>query len=169
MDARQRGGPPVEQLHWIVHHPLGYAAVCGRTLQREGMAVLISTIGVLGWLDTIVGRGYTAAYFFLLLWMTLNDPDAPGRLAPRARLIAAAAAAASLLGVATSIYMLWEKPGEPYLEGVQGRYALPMALLIAAAVHGRWKQAIRPTAMSAIILLGCAHTVWVVLLRYYII
>jgi uncharacterized membrane protein len=167
MNARQRGGPPANQLHWIMQHPIAYTAVCGRTLERDGTAVLISTIGVLGWLDTVVGRGYTAGYFVLILWMTLNDADAAERIRLLPRLIAAAAVAVSLLAIATSIYMLWEKPGEPYLEGVQGRYALPLALLTAVVIRSRGRWPIPPTAIAALLILGAAHTVWIVLLRYY--
>jgi uncharacterized membrane protein len=132
---------PRLQVRWIEAHPLSLLSVILRTVWHEKVFYLRSALGYFGWLDVFLPM--PAIYFFALLYlssaMTTSDAtllDLPMRLA------AAAALMASLGIIFVSEYIVWSGYRAPLVGGVQGRYLIPLALLIPIIAHAhlrpRW-------------------------------
>ncbi len=78
-----------------------------------------------------------------------------------------------MFAVFLSIYLVWSAPGASFVEGVQGRYFLPLlpALALAMPNLGRWAAALRPPALLAVLLLAAATpavTLTTLVDRYYL-
>ena len=72
-----------------------------------------------------------------------------------------------------SLYLVWTKPGEIIVVGVQGRYLIPLAVFIPAAipfVFGPAPPAVARAAFVALLAfppISIAVTLYAVLQRYY--
>lgn len=115
--------------------PLGFLGVIWRTVSFTGWHLLETFVGRLGWLDTHLPRGYHvfARVELLVAAFATVAALAVTRFSPRA-LVAAAAIVAGSVAVFLSLYVVWTKPGEIYVVGVQGRYLIPLALFLPAAL-----------------------------------
>jgi uncharacterized membrane protein len=78
------------------------------------------------------------------------------------------AALASALLIVTGQYALSNAPGAPFVEGIQGRYFLPLALVVLIAIRcgGRFS----PKSMLAQLAILCSsvYAVAAVVMRYYL-
>jgi uncharacterized membrane protein len=98
-------------------------------------------IGALGALDTLLPKPYYALAALILLAALIADALGPD--AGRGRALLLVVALAGTGAVFLSQYLIWSAVGGTVIEGVQGRYFLPLApatvLLIAGLVppHAR--------------------------------
>jgi uncharacterized membrane protein len=122
---------PAGQLGFLLAHPLAIGPIAAHTLRAGWAHYCASFIGVLGWLDApLPGVFYPAAFVVLALALAAGERwGAPGvwrRIPPwSAGLILAAAA-----GVFGALYAIWSPVGETTVNGVQGRYFLPIAVFL---------------------------------------
>lgn len=133
-------GAEARQLAGLAAHPLSIAPIAWRTFVAHGRDLADQFVGVLGWLDTTLAHGfYPAAWIVLALAAALSSGKGRSRgwrgLGPAAALAALAAAGATFLG----LYLQWTPLGFPTVEGVQGRYLIPVALVAALALEGEAK------------------------------
>ncbi len=90
----------------------------------------VSFVGQLGWLDTDLPH----AYFYMAVTMLFIAGLAaavgmpPERTSTRSRFLIAGAILIGAAGVFGIQYLTWTVPGASIVEGVQGRYFLPLAL-----------------------------------------
>ena len=94
-------------------------------------------LGVLGWLDTpLPGPFYVAARAMLIVAVLAGV--SVGRAAGwRWLRVAAVAVGLAVAGaVFAAMYLVWTKVGAPTVEGVQGRYLIPVALVLCLALEG---------------------------------
>ena len=160
MEMRERAGDPAVQMRWVAGHPIAYAGVLARTAVRQGPNLVYGSLGSLGWLDTTLNPWAVGGYGLLVVWLAVGDP-----LPARLRWAAAIACAVSIALVVTSIYAMWDPPGATVVEGVQGRYLLPLSLAALVVVRrpGRVPAAWPAVAMVAM----AAYAVVAVVRRYY--
>jgi uncharacterized membrane protein len=130
-------GAEARQALWLLQHPLAVAPIAWRTLVAHGRDLADQFIGVLGWLDTALAHAfYPAAWVMLALAAALSfgggRSSAWRGLAPAALLVALAAAGATFFG----LYLQWTPLAGPTVEGVQGRYLIPVALVASLALEG---------------------------------
>jgi hypothetical protein len=123
------------QARYLLHHPLAVPTVAFKTLAHGGGEYVAQTIGVLGWLDTLLPKPfYGAAIVVLVLagWLTARSSD--GRVSwPLIGLLAVTA-----VGIFGAFYIAYTPVAAPYVEGVQGRYLLPLAAMLPLAfANGR--------------------------------
>src|SRR5690606_28828581 len=89
----------------------------------------------------------------------------------RATAIIGAAVLTGIFGILLSLYITWTPVHETYIEGVQGRYFLPLALLLVAAIPamgaGATLRAVLTSFVAATPLVTYAVVPWAVLSRYY--
>jgi hypothetical protein len=128
---------PGEQLQWILAHPLGYLDVLRHTLfgAPAGAGYWHSMLAEGGWTNI---RADGTTYFILtiaLIMVWASGPKPPPALArPQAVALQLTMFAATAFGFITILYLGWTQVGGPVIEGVQGRYFLPiLPLLLAAA------------------------------------
>ncbi|NHN84066.1 DUF2142 domain-containing protein [Acetobacter musti] len=143
---QQAGGSVALQARFLVHHPLQFCGLFFHTLPLGGRDNLHQFIGVLGWLDTPVpavfrelAYGYLAATLSVIpLWLLALSRSAsqqtPVLTEWRMRALRVFAASAALLAAFTGIYVAlflsWTRVGESFIDGVQGRYFLPLAMML---------------------------------------
>lgn len=174
-----RGGPPGERtgslgvrVADLLAHPHGFLVALRGSLAdqfRQGFPLAQQFVGVLGWLDTLLVPGFVP-FALAALAACLAIPGGDGGPAPRTR---RAAAAASLLGACLLLFLLqyvsWTPPGAPRIEGVQGRYILPIAAFLPLLARGIGDRPVPPAVCAgaaAMPALGLAAAAFAVLRRF---
>jgi uncharacterized membrane protein len=129
---------PAAQMHQLLSAPWQIPALLVATWQTSHVGLLIGFIGSLGWQDVNLPGWYDrAACLMLGVALVVFLTAVKGR--DRAMLLVPASiiAACGLVGLAE--YLTWSGVGAPRIDGMQGRYFLAPALLIAALPAARRK------------------------------
>jgi uncharacterized membrane protein len=145
------GTNPAAQMHFLVQHPAHIWALAIHALAAnqgmEGRPIYQEFVGILGSLDVFLPEWFYALAAFVLIGAVLATQAAP--LSRGAKLLVAAAVVTALVAIYALLYITFTPVGAPLVEGVQGRYFLPLALMApcflprwprwvaAAAVYGR--------------------------------
>lgn len=131
-----QGANPGAQIALMLSEPWRILAVAQATLGQMWVGYAYSFLGVLGWLDTLLPQAYYHNAGLMLAVAAVAT-----LLAPRARMAwrggpgwIAGSVLACLGGIFGILYLTWSPVGGPVVHGVQGRYFLPMAMLLAVAV-----------------------------------
>jgi uncharacterized membrane protein len=119
---------PQVKIERMTTQPLAFAAMVARTLLASADNYYRSYVGVLGWLDTpLPAWVYWLAPLALLL---AAQESVPGlRLDLPRRLLALGTGALVVLAVMALIYVNHTRLDKTLIEGVQGRYFLPLGPL----------------------------------------
>lgn len=178
------------QLRFLLGDPLAVLTIAVKTFQVWGDEYYQQFIGILGWLDTRLPRPYYAAASLVLLLsflpLLLNRRVADWSAPPVGRIFAVTMAIALATGALLfgALYMVWTPVGQLWVDGVQGRYFLPLAALLPLIFASRRhpapeSQASGPVWM-AMLDRGVTWIVWLfpilsilvvqrtVILRYYL-
>jgi uncharacterized membrane protein len=149
LNIHELGDDPAVQLRWIEHHPIAYTTNVCRSLASQTYPMLYSGIGILGWLDTPMPRGFFYLYLILLAGsIFLGDEKHPLHVQPR--LIAAGVSLACITLITTAVYLVWDKIGQSPIIGLQGRYFLPIAPLLFLIFRRRGNFTPNPLVMAGI-------------------
>jgi hypothetical protein len=189
-----RGVHPSAQLVTLMTHPgriwsLAVRAVTDRQ-GMEGLPFYKECVGVLGWLDVVLPAWfYETSLLALLLGIFASLPHGEPALGEPAlgkpalgkpalgaggRLVLAGALVASIGAVFLLQYMTFTPVGLGWVQGVQGRYFLPVALFVPAMLPGLRRRGVARAAMPGRILLlvypgvSVVVTVVSVVRRYYV-
>lgn len=131
----------VGQISWLLHHPMAIPHLAVATLRQNGLFYYQSFIGVLGWLDTHMHAGYYRIFGVMaaaLAVVTLLERAAATDAARGAdRAIVASAFVACLAMIFAALYLSWTPVGQEVVDGVQGRYFLPLVPLLALVLPAR--------------------------------
>jgi uncharacterized membrane protein len=167
-----------QQLAFIRGHPLALLPALARGFTHDGPLILQSFVGYLGWLDNPVSPLVVAIYLIVLAaacWPIVNDPPP----LPRWRLtLLAALVFACVLIFAFLNYLFWTPVGFPQLQGLQGRYFIPLGLamlILAWGILRRSPKLIPPlnnsikldVIASALCICGGFYTLFLVFTRYF--
>lgn len=122
---------------FYLKNPFAFFEVLARTLPGYGMGYAYSFIGVLGWLDTILTTKAYNQLCILLLGVLICSVSFKSIYEQRfARGGLALCALASVLLVFFALLVTWNVHPASIIEGVQGRYFLIPALLLAYTIGG---------------------------------
>lgn len=117
------------QLRLLIEHPLMLPTLILNSFAESGTWLAKTFIGGLGWHDTYLPDWYycVAAIVLVLAWV------APGN---RGALLVPAGLALGTVGAlfvitCTALYLSWTPVGKPTINGMQGRYMLPVLPLLA--------------------------------------
>jgi uncharacterized membrane protein len=174
MDLPQRPGTArMLQIQDALAEPGRFALLLLNDAIEHSPRYLAQLIGVhLGWLDTRVPWWVIYTYLVTLALLAALDVDPKGVPSPRLRLVLAVVLIATLVSIAASQYATWTPYRAPLIEGIQGRYFLPVAPLAALLFQSRrgagrldlGRLAIWPAAVSVI---GLIAALAAVAGRYY--
>jgi uncharacterized membrane protein len=166
---------PAAQMALLRSDPLNFLVVVARTLKIGFWHLLETFVGRLGWIDTDLPATYhifARVELFIAAAVTVAGL-AVSRINPRAFVVAAAIIGACL-ALHLSLYLVWTRPGEAYVVGVvQGRYLMPLAVFIPAAVPfalGSASPAVARAAFAALCVfppVSIPVAIFAVLQRYY--
>lgn len=123
------------QIHFIVQHPTAFPIALANTIQDRIGVEIAQSIAVLGWSETLFPSFYyVAAGAALALATALSLGGRRASLSPRWGAALLAAAALTYVALLAALYLQWTPVGDETVDGFQGRYLLPVAMLFAVAL-----------------------------------
>ncbi len=134
----------VENLRYALTNPVDFCVRVGRTFVGLGSEYLSEFVGKLGWLAVPLPGWLIWAYFAVLVLIAAGHEHP--RLSSRARALLAALPLVNALSVFLVVWT-FETPtaqiasGSGLIYGVQGRYFIPFAFPMFAAISGPWLKA----------------------------
>lgn len=134
-----------------------------------------SFIGVLGWLDTYLPSfAYRAISILLVCLAACSFTATNGGAELRARLLLVLCAAAAIMLTFLALLVQWVPPGTQVITGIQGRYFIVPALILAysltiggSRISERRRRFITPLLVASIAL-SATVTVYAVTMRFYV-
>jgi uncharacterized membrane protein len=169
-----------QQLEFLKSHPAALLQIPFYSAQRDGWLVVMSFVGRLGWLNIQLSPVFVFLYLGVLVLACRPGVDQPPAPNPW-RLIAIAILAISAATEAVLLLndLFWTSVGAMRVDGLQGRYFIPIAPAVLMLIHGLWR-ALPPKFRSrrsdfrrnataaAIILFSAAYTLIVLYYHYYV-
>jgi len=173
-----------DQAGWILSQPLEIPGLLARTLAVQGEFWLTSFLGSFGALDTDLPRPLILLLWgLLLLALAVDALEGPGLLGWPVRVAVLAAGVAAFVGTLLALYVIWTSHipgggiGASLIQGVQGRYFIPVAPLVLVALAwtpaalarraAPWLPALRQGLLVG--LAGCLIlTLFTLVLRYWV-
>jgi uncharacterized membrane protein len=139
---------PRAQLEHVLGDPVRFLGVVRHTIEVKWQFYARSAVGMLGWLDTHLRSAYIDGFFLVLVLSGLVPEPGLVDATWRERLVAAALIGVSYLLLAFIMYLTWTAPGADVIEGVQGRYFLPLATLWAVLLQ--WPASVQARASARV-------------------
>jgi uncharacterized membrane protein len=169
----------LRQLAFVRSHPMALLPALARGFVGDGLFLFHSFVGYLGWLDNPASPVVVALYWLALVaacWPIVGDVPAPAnwRLGLVAVLLCACTMIFALLN-----YLVWTPVGSPRLEGLQGRYFIPLGAALMIFIWGvmcRFPRTIRPLPSlrqfdliaTGLCICGGFYTLFLVFTRYFL-
>lgn len=124
------------QAEVFLHRPLYPVILPARTIKASWLGFRNEMVGWFGWLEFGLPPQMYPLWVFAIACAIISEffetPAHPRGPPPIATIIGVIAVAAALCSIFDAEYLKWTRVGAPLIEGVQGRYLLP--LLAACAV-----------------------------------
>lgn len=163
---RLRGDAPADQMAWVIAHPATYARIVVRTVAANLTRWPYTAIGTLGWMEVPLNPWFVRVFHLTFLGLAVFFGE-PVVVRLRTRVLGAAALLSAAFLVLLANYLVWNKIGATFLEGIQGRYFLPLALLGVAIIHRAGDRRVAPGRIVTMqFAVGC-YTVWALASRFY--
>jgi len=131
------GVHPEDQLRGVLAAPLHFLGLAAADYVHHLPRYAAGFVGTFGWLDTPLPRPSMVLWGLLLLAAALTGGDPALALAAWQRQLAAAITGAVLLLLSLSQYVTWTPLGAGFVDGLQGRYFLPVAPVAAILFYNR--------------------------------
>jgi uncharacterized membrane protein len=174
VDVPIRPGTPVDQDRQIqdaLADPLRVVRIFAEDYLERGDRYMAQIVGQLGWLDINLPKPFLWVSLILLGLLVLLDTRQGLEVRPWQRVLLSGMVMATLALVSASQYALWTPYGADYVDGIQGRYFIPLAPAAAWLLHTR-RFAARPVLLDRALpwwsLFSCVFSVWLVVQRYYV-
>ena len=147
---------PAAQLAALMANPASIFAIIGNTIYLSTGTYAWEFIGRLAWNDIPLPPFYLALAGISLAVCTLASMAGPA-VARRHVLIGSMLAT---VGIFCLLFLDWTPPGSDHVEGVTGRYFIPIALFIGLALP-TWQasRTVKPAALCLLALLGATTPV----------
>lgn len=163
---------PMRQLAALLEQPLRFLTLVGETWRVSGENLTRHFIGELGWFEVILPASYYRFMLAILACALLAGLFERKAARWPASAIIGTAVVAGGLGMLLILYLIWTPQGWTYIEGPQGRYFLPLALLLCAGLPalgaGAIPRALLTCVVAAAPLVTLAVVPWAVIARYYL-
>ena len=167
------------QLQWLQQHPTRIVGVILETFRLTGWVVLQSYVGVIGWFDKFLPAPVVVGYLILLILACWScEPEPPLPSPARAAVIVLPIVTLSCLIIALLSYLFWSPPGLPFIDGLNGRYLIPLTppmFVLLCSAFRRLPRHLRPrfphgalNLATVVVCLGvCLYFLAAVWTRYY--
>jgi hypothetical protein len=149
-----------KQTEYIKTHKIKYLKICIRTCVEYG-SNWIEMLSILGSLDTSIHR--LSSYLFNIFLVVLAVIDQPYRVRPTARMkLAALVASAISFGLLLTAQYTWHSPvGGRIIEGIQGRYLIPLFPFFLILLNSRSIQ-VRADCHSLLVMTSTACVAYLI-------
>ncbi|MCB1049113.1 MAG: DUF2142 domain-containing protein [Acidobacteria bacterium] len=121
---------PAEQWTFLFQHPQVFCVAVWRALFQYGGTYGMGIVGVLGWLETPLPKVVYGLFGLMLGWSILRGSDLSLSRFERGGIAFLLVGSIGYLFLAT--YLTWNPVGNIILEGIQGRYFIPLLPLMPA-------------------------------------
>ncbi len=164
---------PGQQLAHVVEQPLSVLRLVLTDYAVNADRYLAHFIGRLGWLDTPLPTALLGAYALALLFIAVTGGPQHVTIPVRHRLLAAIVLVLTISAISLSMYLVWTPVGASMVEGVQGRYFIPVAPVAFLVFANRrfawkgWEAPWMPAAFATFCTIGLGIACWVLFSRYY--
>lgn len=153
------GANAPEQLSLLMADPLGFVKILIDSIEEHWGGYMASFIGILGFLDTPLPKWIYYSYPFVLIGIALFDRGCGESLDGKQRLWIIAICIGVFLLIQFSMYLTWTEPGKEIIEGVQGRYFLPIAMPMLLALFYNRKFESPAGSLGPLIVMAYSTTV----------
>jgi uncharacterized membrane protein len=120
---------PDEQMRLIAADPMNFWRIIAGTFQRVGEQYIEEFVGTLGWLDTLLPDLLIFSYLAILIFTALSDNRKEIRISCQKKGLMGFVFLSITFLICASQYLLWTEVGENIIEGIQGRYFIPVSPL----------------------------------------
>ncbi len=131
-------GKSSKQLTFIMHNPFKYMLICINTFNDQFTILLYQLFGKhLGWNNISIPDIYIFIniIFFILLSMSMSDTESKKvNIDKKEKFIIISVFTIIIALIFTSLYIQWNPYKNNIIEGIQGRYLLPIILLVPLSV-----------------------------------
>lgn len=137
--AEGEEAPSGYTIAWVLQHPIKTVEILGKTLVAAGMDFYLDTmVGyALAGLTMYINHGLVNAFVILMAVAAITGQPEEPALDNRRRIACLVIALLTVLAVMMTMLVGWTSSVSKVVEGVQGRYLLPIAPLVLLALHGR--------------------------------
>jgi len=168
------------QLEFLVGHPQTLLTLPFSSARQHGLSIVLSLVGRLGWFNIQVSPIFVFVYLAALVFACragIDDPEFSK--VRRVILVTAAAIVASTEMLLLLIYLIWTPVGGPSVDGLQGRYFIPIAAAMLLLLSALWRalparfqshsSASRRNVITVLLALAsCVYTIIIIYLHYYV-
>jgi len=120
----------------LVHNPFVSLKIVSQSIDRFSDTYYKSTIGVLGYVDTMLNQGVYKTFTFLIILLALFEGTKDYKLLLYQRVILLAVPFIVFTGAYVAMYLINPKGNGFIATGVQGRYFIPVLFPFFLAFHG---------------------------------
>lgn len=114
----------------VINDPLDFLHKLKKTMDKSFVTYIKEFLGIsLGWLNITVHEGSILIYLVLLVISPFLEKH-NNELSKKQKLILFMIFLVTLLLIMVALYIGWTKDGEEIIDGVQGRYFIPIIILI---------------------------------------
>jgi len=170
----------------ILGDPTNFISIIIHSINIKFNFYLVSFIGNFGWLDsplainTTIAVDLAAIYLTVIILTALVDKNKL-KVNPKQKIISFSTAAIIAVLIFVSQYTSWSSPGANIIEGVQGRYLIPVTPLIFLILYNnktkistKWKKINLspknlPIAVITIVLTYLSVSVFTLMSRFYLV
>ena len=158
-----RSSDPAAQLAWMAAHPLEAAMVLPRTLVLRAGVYVRTFVGVLGSLDVPLPGPIYLLSPTVLVAVAMFDGGAQSPVRGARRWILLGVVGVTVASVMLLAYVGWNQPSDTMIRHVQGRYFIPLAPFVAAALALPGRPPLSPGLRTAAIVWSAGLLVLAVL------
>ena len=123
-----------EQVKYLLTHPVGYIKVIFNSINSNVTLYLFNIIGFsLCYFDVNLSMVYVLMYLVLIAVLMVVDSDK--RIGFNEKILTFIIVMATLALICTSLYVQWTALAAEIIDGIQGRYFIPLLLPLALLVN----------------------------------
>jgi len=123
------------QILYLFHHP-GVLPAVMRGIYPQFPVYAVGFVGVLGWGDTLMPIPYYVVMGLFLLVAMTTEIAYRSKFMNSATVIILVATSSAVAGLLLIEYLTWTPVGSLILEGMQGRYLIPLAIAFCIGLPG---------------------------------
>lgn len=113
----------IKQLKYLFSNPLNIVLIAIRTIKKLGIWYLYSMVGIIGWLKIKMNYILIISFYTMLILLIFSEKSIINKRKRRSILMILLIIIGVIFG---ALYLGWSSYKLPYVEGVQGRYLLPL-------------------------------------------
>ena len=154
-----------KQINYLIKNPLSIIRIAINTLDSKGLFYIQGLTGFFGWFSFKVSDIFIWVYILLFTYVILSEEST---LDLKRRLLILVSILTSIAGIFAAMYLFWSDYKLPYVEGVQGRYFIPLLIPLALIIiPHRKKIRINESLLYTIINIILLQFMLVIILWFY--